>query len=106
MLNGRNLFTFYRNWVGTLYEYNRSETKFDKVILTHTVRKINELAYFDTLNKLNEDEVYSQVTQGKFYYFNTVTREKWEELENYRMDKNNNLWSYLKIEDFNPKHDR
>ena len=77
-----------------------------RLLLTHTVRKINELAYFDTLNKLNEDEVYSQVTQGKFYYFNTVTEKNGKNWKNYRMDKNNNLWSYLKIEDFNPKHDR
>ena len=81
--------------------------RFDKVILTHTVRTVKELAYFDTLNNLNEDEIYSQVTQGKFYYFNTVTREKWDRTGRItEWIENNNLWSYLKIDHFDPKQDR
>ena len=60
--------------------------RFDKVILTHTVRTVKELAYFDTLNNLNDDDIYSQVTKGNFIYFNTVTRENGIELEEHRVD--------------------
>ena len=52
-----------------------------KLCLTHTVRTVKELAYFDTLNNLNDDEIYSHVTQGKFYYFNTVTQKNGKEQE-------------------------
>ena len=32
----------------------------------------------DTLNNLNNDKIYSEVTKGKFHiYFNTVTRDEW-----------------------------
>ena len=51
------------------------------MILVHGVRKSKELAYMDILNNLNNDEVYSEVTKGKFKYFNTVTREDGQEKE-------------------------
>ena len=31
----------------------------------------------DTLNNLNKDDIYSEVTKGNFIYFNTVTRDEW-----------------------------
>ena len=49
--------------------------KFEKIILTHTVRTSKELAYKDLLTNLNNDEIYSEVTKNNFIYFNTVTRE-------------------------------
>jgi len=81
--------------------------KFDNVILTHTVRTPEELAYKDTLNNLNNDEVYSEVTQGKFKYFNTVTRENWERAGRItEWIRDNRLWSAVNVENFDPKKDR
>ena len=51
--------------------------KFKKVVLVHGVRTAKELAYMDTLNNLNKDDIYSEVTKGNFIYFNTVTRDEW-----------------------------
>ncbi len=81
--------------------------KFEKVILVHGVRKSKELAYMDTLNNLNNDEVYSEVTKGKFKYFNTVTREEWPRTGRITKWLNDNkLWNALKVEDFDPTKDR
>ena len=111
LLDGRNLFllstgTGLAPFMSIIRDPETYE-RFNKVMLTHTVRTVKELAYFDTLNNLNEDEIYSQVTQGKFYYFNTVTREKWDRTGRItEWIENNNLWSYLKIDNFDPKQDR
>ena len=81
--------------------------KFEKIILTHTVRKVNELAYKDLLDNLNSDDVYREVTKGQFIYFNTVTRETWER-EGRITDwiTNKKLWSKINVPEFNPSHDR
>ena len=70
LLDGRNLFllstgTGLAPFMSIVRDPETYE-RFDKVILTHTVRTVKELAYFETLNNLNADEIYSQVTQGKF----------------------------------------
>jgi ferredoxin--NADP+ reductase len=49
--------------------------RFDKVILTHTVQYLNELAYREDLEFFNEK--WKEVTQGKFRYFNTLTQQEW-----------------------------
>jgi ferredoxin--NADP+ reductase len=48
---------------------------YDNVVLLHGVREIKELAFDDYLSNLNEDETYKEITQGKFKYYPTVTRE-------------------------------
>ena len=81
--------------------------KFKKVVLVHGVRTAKELAYMDTLNNLNKDDVYSEVTRGNFIYFNTVTRDEWPRQG--RITKwiyEDKLWSAIEIEEFNPKEDR
>ena len=56
---------------------------------------------------LNDDEVYSHVTKGKFKYFNTVTRENWERKGRItEWIKNNRLWEEVKKENFHPELDR
>lgn len=49
--------------------------KFERVILMWGTREVAELAYDDLLNNLNTHEVYGELTQGKFMYYPTVTRE-------------------------------
>ena len=81
--------------------------KFDKIILTHTVRNPKELAYEDMLRKLNSDEIYSEVTKGKFVYFNTVTRDKWPRTGRItQWIRENKLWNEVGVDRFDPKQDR
>ena len=111
LLPGRNLFLFS---TGTglapfmsIIRDPETYDKFENVILTHTVRTAKELAYFDTLNNLNSDQIYSEVTKGKFKYFNTVTREEWERTGRItEWIKKNKLWEAIKVENFSPDNDR
>ena len=51
---------------------------YDNVVLIHGVREVKELAFDEYLNNLNEDEIYKEITQGKFKYYPTVTREEFK----------------------------
>ena len=51
---------------------------YDNVVLLHGVRNVTDLSFDDYLNNLNEDEIYKEITQGKFKYYPTVTREKFK----------------------------
>ena len=111
LLPGRNLFLFS---TGTglapfmsIVRDPETYEKFEKIILTHTVRTSKELAYKDLLTNLNNDEIYSEVTKNNFIYFNTVTREKWEN-EGRITDwiKENTLWKKVGVESFKPEIDR
>jgi len=51
---------------------------YDNVVLLHGVREVKELAFDDYLTNLNEDETYKEITQGKFKYYPTVTREEFK----------------------------
>jgi ferredoxin--NADP+ reductase len=50
--------------------------RFDKVILTHGVREVSELAYQDIINELPENEFFGEMVKGKLLYYPTVTREQ------------------------------
>ena len=111
LLPGRNLFLFS---TGTglapfmsIVRDPETYEKFEKIILTHTVRTSKELAYKDLLTNLNKDEIYSEVTKNNFIYFNTVTREKWVN-EGRITDwiKENTLWKKVGVESFKPEIDR
>jgi len=50
--------------------------KFEKVVLVHGVRQVNELAYADYIeNDLPNNEYFGDMVQGKLIYYPTVTRE-------------------------------
>lgn len=49
--------------------------RFDKVILTHGVREVSELAYEDTIRELPNNEYFGEMIDGKLLYYPTVTRE-------------------------------
>ena len=83
----------------------RPETyeKFEKVILVHGVRFAKNWP-MDTLNNLNNDKIYSEVTKGNFVYFNTVTREEWPRKGGItKWISENKLWNELNVEEFNIK---
>ena len=111
LLPGRNLYLFSTGtglapFMSIIRDPETYE-KFENIILTHTVRTIKELAYKDLLQNLNNDDTYSHVTKGKFEYFNTVTREKWERTGRItEWIKNKNLWDAVKKQRFDPKLDR
>jgi len=111
LLPGRNLYLFSTGtglapFMSIIRDPETYE-KFDKVILTHTVRTVSELAYKDTLNGLNEDEVYSNVTNGKFIYFNTVTREEWDRQGRITdWIKEDKLWGQVGLPKFDSLKDR
>lgn len=48
---------------------------FDNVILMWGTREVAELAYKDFLEGLNDHEIWGEITQGKFLFYPTVTRE-------------------------------
>ncbi|OEY67158.1 ferredoxin--NADP reductase [Marinobacter sp. X15-166B] len=48
---------------------------FDKVILTHGVRYVSELAYQQDISNLPENEYFGEMVKGKLLYYPTVTRE-------------------------------
>ena len=48
---------------------------FDNVILMWGTREVAELAYKDFLEGLNDHETWGEITQGKFLFYPTVTRE-------------------------------
>ena len=51
--------------------------RYDNVILLWSTRLIKELAYNDFLQNLNQHETWGELTQGKFKYYPSVTREEW-----------------------------
>ena len=51
---------------------------FDNVILVWGTRVQKELAYKEFLEGLNEHEIWGEITQGKFKFYPTVTREEFE----------------------------
>ena len=51
---------------------------FDNVVLVWGTRTVKELAYKEFLEGLNEHEIWGEITQGKFKFYPTVTREKFE----------------------------
>jgi ferredoxin--NADP+ reductase len=52
--------------------------RFDKVILTHGVRTVSELAYQDVIEKqLQQNEFFGDQVRDKLIYYPTVTRESY-----------------------------
>ena len=49
--------------------------RYDKVILTHGVREVSELAYQDIIKELPNNEYFGEMVAGKLLYYPTVTRE-------------------------------
>ncbi|MET0286554.1 MAG: ferredoxin--NADP reductase [Polyangiales bacterium] len=49
--------------------------RFDKLVLCHTVRQVDELAYRKTLAELPEHDMLAEAIGGKLHYYPSVTRE-------------------------------
>ena len=109
LLPGRNL---YLVATGTglapfLSIINDPETyeNFDKVILTHTVQQPDELVYKEQLEFFNTKNEF--FTQGKFQYFNTLTKADWPRQGRItKWLKEGTLWPALGTETYDSKVDR
>ncbi|MBT8115993.1 MAG: hypothetical protein KJP04_11445, partial [Arenicella sp.] len=49
--------------------------RFEKVVLTHGVREVSELAYEQIISELPSNEYFGEMVEGKLVYYPTVTRE-------------------------------
>lgn len=76
---GRNLYLMatgtgvapFMSIVRSLHFYDN----FEKIILMWGTRTVSDLAYKDFLEGLNDHEIWGEITQGKFLFYPTVTRE-------------------------------
>ncbi len=81
---------------------------YDKVILTHGVRHVSELAYSDVItNELPNNEFFGEEVREKLLYYPTVTREAFK--NNGRLTDlllSGRLARDLGLEEINPERDR
>ncbi|MEQ5834502.1 ferredoxin--NADP reductase [Marinobacter sp. R17] len=81
--------------------------RFDKVILTHGVRHVSELAYQDEISGLPENEYFGEMVQGKLLYYPTVTREEFRNQGRLTdLMESGKLMSDLGLPAFNKEDDR
>tara|TARA_B100000073_G_scaffold95150_1_gene75611 strand:+ start:4465 stop:5226 length:762 start_codon:yes stop_codon:yes gene_type:complete len=109
LLPGRNLYLIS---TGTglapfLSIINDPETyeNYDKVILTHTVQYQEELVYKEYLESFNKE--MEMITEGKFQYFNTLTKGPWVRQGRItKWIKENTLWPAVNNEMYDSTKDR
>lgn len=82
--------------------------RFEKVILIHGVREVNELAYYDLLNEeLAQHEFLGEYVKDKLIYYPTVTREPYRNMGRVTdLIENGKLFSDLNLPELNPESDR
>ncbi len=82
--------------------------RFEKIILVHGVRTVNELAYADFIeNELPNNEFFGEEVKNKLIYYPTVTREDFRNqgrLTN--LIKSGKLFTDIGLPPINPKDDR
>jgi len=82
--------------------------RFEKVILVHGVRKVDDLAYKDFIeNELPKNEFFGDEVKNKLIYYPTVTREAFKN-EGRLTDliKSGKLFKDIGLEKMNPADDR
>lgn len=82
--------------------------RYEKVVLVHGVRLVNELAYADFIKtELAENEFFGEMVRQKLIYYPTVTRESFEN-EGRLTDLINSgkLFDDIGLPPLNPEHDR
>ena len=109
---GKNLYLFstgtglapYMSLIQDIEVYDR----FEKVVLVHGVRKINDLAYKDFIeNDLPKNEFFGEEIQNKLIYYPTVTREAFKnEGQLTDLIKSGKLFKDIGLQKMNPIDDR
>ncbi len=82
--------------------------RFDKVILVHGVRQVNELAYHDFLTQeLPQHELLGEMVSTQFLYYPTVTREPYRHMGRITdLMESGQLFADLGLPTPNPTQDR
>lgn len=82
--------------------------RFEKVILIHGVRNVNELAYQDLIeNVLPNDEIFADLVKDKLIYYPTVTREAFRNQGRLTtLIENGKLFEDIGLPRFNRENDR
>lgn len=82
--------------------------QFDKIILVHGVRKIDDLAYKDYIeNELSNHEYFGEVIREKLIYYPTVTREYFKNRGRLTgLISNGKLCKDIGLPQLNPETDR
>ncbi len=82
--------------------------RFDKIILTHGVRTVSELAYqYVILNELPNNEYFGEQVKEKLLYYPTVTREHFRNQGRLTdLILSGRLSRDLNLPDIDPAHDR
>ena len=82
--------------------------RFDKVILTHGVRYVSEVAYYDFITKeLPENEFFGEMVREKLIYYPTVTREPYHNQGRLtELMKSGKLFEDIGLPPINPEDDR
>lgn len=82
--------------------------RFEKVILVHGVRYVNELAYADFItNVLPEHEYFGDMVREKLIYYPLVTREEFRNMGRQTdLMRSGKLFEYIGLPPINPQDDR
>tara|TARA_B100000767_G_scaffold3201_1_gene3060 strand:- start:376 stop:1161 length:786 start_codon:yes stop_codon:yes gene_type:complete len=82
--------------------------RFEKVILVHGVRKIDDLAYKEYIeNELPKNEFFGDEVKNKLIYYPTVTRETFKNVGRLTdLIKSGKLFKDIGLEKMNPADDR
>lgn len=82
--------------------------RFDKVILSHSVRKVSELAYADFIEReLPQHEILGDMVREKLVYYPTVTREPFRNQGRITdLIHSGQLFRNLGLPELNAQHDR
>ncbi|WP_159874824.1 MULTISPECIES: ferredoxin--NADP reductase [Aquitalea] len=82
--------------------------RYDKVILTHGVRWVNELGYHDYITKeLPENEFFGDIVKEKLIYYPTVTREPFRNQGRLTdLITNGKMCADIGLPQLNPENDR
>jgi ferredoxin/flavodoxin---NADP+ reductase len=112
LLPGRNLFllstgTGLAPFLSIIKDPETYE-RFDKVILTHGVRSVSELAYAEMIqNELPEHEFLGDYVRDKLLYYPTVTREPFRTQGRLtELLQSGRICADLGLEPLDPAHDR
>lgn len=81
--------------------------RFDRVVLCHTVRQVNELAHREQIEALSEHPLLGELIADKLVYYPTVTREPFKTQGRITtLIENGQLFRDLGIDDLHPEKDR
>jgi len=82
--------------------------QYDKVVLTHGVRYVSELAYQDRIeNELPNNEYFGDVVREKLIYYPTVTREEYRNTGRLTdLIRSGKLAADIGLADIDPENDR